>query len=202
MAPMAPAMAPAMAPSVRVAPPRLVSDVDLLLLGLVAVHQRQHGREEEEDGVHDAKGKARLQHAARLVDVDVERVERGVAEDAEADGRRRPGRDVDAVKVLDEAQIVHAGYEGADEAEIDEADELRVRLAAMVREEREQRPSESEDRHDEEDEDVVGRQHVVVVIALDEVGEHAHQRYLDSGFVSSSLRQSKDAGEGGSDGPA
>jgi len=45
----------------------------------------------------------------------------------------------------------------------------------VVGEEGEERPGEAEDRDDEEDEDVVGREHVVVVVALDEVREHAYR---------------------------
>jgi len=73
-----PTMAPAM---MRTAPPRRRPMNLHLLLRFIPMHQRHDRRKEEEYAVHDAKRKARLEHPARLVDVEVERVERRAAKD-------------------------------------------------------------------------------------------------------------------------
>lgn len=122
------------------------------------MHPRHDCREEEEQAVHNAKRKARLQHATRPVDVQMQRIERRAPQNPQANGRRRPRRDADAVKVLDKAQVVHARDKGTDESEIDETDEARVGAGAVVREEGEERPGEAEHGDDEEDEDVAGRE--------------------------------------------
>lgn len=82
----------------------------------VAVEPGQHGGEEKEDAVHDAEGEAGLEHGARLVGVDGDAVAVEGAEDAKVDVVGRAGRDVGAVGVGDEAEVVDACNEGADEA--------------------------------------------------------------------------------------
>lgn len=81
----------------------------------VAVQPGEDGGEEEEDGVHDAEGEARLEQGARLVGVDADAVAVD-AEEAEVDGVGRAVGDVGAVGAGDEAEVVDAGDEGADEA--------------------------------------------------------------------------------------
>lgn len=78
----------------------------------------------------------------------------------------------------DETQLVGAGDEGADEAQVDEGDEESVRFRAVVGEEREDGPGSGEDRDDEEDEDVVGCQGIVGGVNVDKPGEHAESRDL------------------------
>ncbi len=73
------------------------------LLGVVAVQQGKNGGEEEKHNVHDAQGKARLEHGARLVDVNSEAVEMGGTEDAEANVVGIAGGDVATVGAGDEA---------------------------------------------------------------------------------------------------
>ena len=157
------------------APPAPVHH-DLLL---TLVHQRHQPRHGEEDAVHDAEREARLEHGARLVDAEAHRRQRAAAKRAQVDVDRRVARDDgDAVRVGDEAQLVDAGDEGADEGEVDEPDEARV---VAVREDGEQRPREREHRHDEQDQNVVGREQVGLDIAVHEEGEHAHDGDLVRG---------------------
>ncbi len=58
--------------------------------------------------------------------------------------------DVSAVGVRDKPQVINTGDECADEAEVDEADELRIAAASVVAEEGEERPDQSQDGNDEE----------------------------------------------------
>lgn len=143
-----------------------------------AVEEGEDGGEEEEDAVHDAKGPAGLEHGARLVDVSRDAVDRGLAEDAEADVVRVAAADVGAVGVADPAQVVHAGDEGAHEAQIDEGYEDGVGRRPVVGEQREHGPGEREHRDDEEDQHVGRRQDIGRVPAVDEPGKHAHSRDL------------------------
>lgn len=132
-------------------------------------------RDGKEDGVHNGKRPRGLEHGARLADgpriarnahvVDV------VVPDA-VDGR------VLAVGVLDLAQVVDAGDEAAEEAEVDEGDEHSVVGGSRVVEQREEGPGECEDGDDEEDQDVVGGEGVCVVEFLDKPAEHANRGYL------------------------
>lgn len=82
----------------------------------VAVEPGEEGGEEEEDDVHDAEGEARLEQGARLVRVDAEAVAVELAKDAKVDVVGGPGRDVRAVGPGDEAEVVDACDEGAEEA--------------------------------------------------------------------------------------
>lgn len=82
---------------------------------VAAVDPGEHGGEEEEDGVHDAEGEGGLEHGAGFVGVDAEARAVVGAEDAEVEVVGRAGRDGDAVCVGDEAEVVDAGDEGADE---------------------------------------------------------------------------------------
>lgn len=158
----------------RPGPPRRPRHHDLLLPPLVAVadHGGQQAGEEEENAIHDAKGPAGLEHGAGLVDRDAVGVDVGGAEDAEA---QRVGLlvDVGAGVAADAAQVPDAGDEGAHEAQVDEGDEVRVVAAAVVGEEGEDGPDGGEDGDDEEDEDRGRRQEVLLVVDVDEVGEHA-----------------------------
>lgn len=153
----------------------------LLLLRAVAVEPGEDGGEGEEDAVHDAEGEGGLEHGARLVGADVEAVDAGRPEDAEADVPPVARDDVGAVGARDEAQVVDGGDEGAEEAQVDQSHEARVGAAAVVAEEGEQRPDEAQNRHDKHDEDEVRRQDVVAGVAVYEVAQHAHGWYLEIG---------------------
>ncbi|KAJ2994214.1 hypothetical protein NUW58_g1618 [Xylaria curta] len=92
----------------------------------VAMHASEGGGEEEQDGVDDAEGEGGLEHGARLVDLHVDAVERGAAEDAEAHVDLGAAHDARAVGVGDEAQRVDGADEGAHEQDVDERHEGRV----------------------------------------------------------------------------
>lgn len=83
---------------------------------VAAVDPGQHSGEEEEDAVHDAEREAGLEHRARLVGVDVEPRAVELAEDAKVDVVAVAAHDVGAVGVRDEAEVVDACDERADEA--------------------------------------------------------------------------------------
>lgn len=174
------AMAAVMAVGARAGAVPLFADVRLRSSrgGARGMEPGEHGRDEEEDAVHDTEGKAGLEHAARLVDRDVKPIDAGGAEDAEGDIQSVAAREMGAVGISDEAQVVHASDEGTDESQIDESDELGVGAATVVAEQRRYGPGQRQHRHDERDQDVVGRQLVLVDEAVDEPGEHAHRRDL------------------------
>lgn len=161
-----------MASPVRVAP--LAGMFLFLCLGLAAMYPRQYSCAEEKEAVHDAECEARLEHAARLVDADIEGIDPGAPKNTEAKIGRRPSRDIDTVDVGDEAQVIDTRNKGANETEIDKCDELGVRRASVVREQREERPGKAEHRNNEQDQDIVRRQKVAFDVAVDEVGQHAH----------------------------
>lgn len=129
----------------------------------------------EEDGVHDGKRPGGLEHGARLLNLP--RVSRDahvvdvIVPDA-VDGR------VLAVGVLDLTQVVDAGDEGAEKAEVDKGHEHAVVRRSRVVEQREESPAQCEDGDDEEDQDVVGREDVCVVELFDKPTQHANWRYL------------------------
>lgn len=88
--------------------------------------QREDRSDEEEDAVHDAKRKARLQHGAVLISIDVDSIQAESA-GAAADGEEIvSARNVGAVPVGGVAEGVDGADEGADEEEIDERDKVGV----------------------------------------------------------------------------
>ena len=165
------AMAPA--PPVPMARVMRLLDHDPIPLVPAPDQQRQQTGDEEEDAVHDAEGEAGLEHGARLGRADVQAVDGRAAQRAEGDGVRRAGGHVRAVGVRDEAQLVHAGDQGADEAQVHEGHEERVGARAVVREERRDGPGGREHGHDEQDQDVVRGEGVGDSVDVDEVGQHA-----------------------------
>lgn len=136
----------------------------------IAMQAGEHGCEEEQDGVDDAEGEARLEHGARLLELDVDAVEGSAAEDAEAHVDAGSADHARAVRVGYEAKGVYGADEGAHEEEVDEGHESSICRRAVVREEGKDSPSSGEDRDDEEDEDGVWCQRVGVVVAVDKVG--------------------------------
>lgn len=159
----------AMVAAVARAPPmpmprvmRLLDD-HLLLILAPADQVRKERRDDEEQAVHDPQRKAALQQVARLGRVDrvhaVRRRERDRPEGVGARGRAR--------LAPNEAQLVDAADQRADEAQVDEGDEPRVRVRAVVREERVDGPAGAEDGDDEEHEDVCGREGIVADIYVD-----------------------------------
>lgn len=123
--------------------------------GAVAMQTRQDTRDEEKHAVHNPKRKGGLEHGARLVEIRVPGGKRRAAERPEADIVGVAARDARAVGAGDHAQRVHGADEGADEEQVDDRDELRVRGRAVVAEERVDGPGEGDDGDDEEHQDVV-----------------------------------------------
>lgn len=147
----------------------------LLRSGLVTMYACEDGRAEEEEAVHDPKGEACLEHAARLVHIDIRRIDLGAPKDAKAYINRRAPCNIDAVDVPDEAQVVNARDKGTDETEIDKRNEQRIGRTSVVREQREDCPGEAENRDDKQDQDVVRGEKVSFDVAVDKVGQHAHR---------------------------
>ena len=87
--------------------------------------QRQERSPDKEDDLHDPQRKGSLQHRAGLVDLQRQRVVHLPAVLAKgAEGHpNRAAVPVRAVGIGDEAQLVDAGDEGAEEAHVDEGDE-------------------------------------------------------------------------------
>ncbi len=85
--------------------------------------QQNHTRDEEEYTIHDPERETRLQHCAILVHIPREGRVRGYAVRASADVESAVAGDVAAVGAGYTPELVDAGDEGADEAEVDEGDE-------------------------------------------------------------------------------
>lgn len=139
--------------------------------------QREQRRPEEEDRLHDAHGECGLQHRAGLIDV------QGVVVDVLAILAERPegyphraAVPVGAVGIGDEAQLVDAGNEGAEEEEVHKGDEDGRALGGGEADERVDGPEDGDDADDEEHEHVGGRQHVGFQVAIDEVGLRVGRR--------------------------
>lgn len=131
---MAPAMAPAMsAATAMVMRSGFSSGIHPLTPGRMStVNPRQQAGDKKEDAVHDAKGKARFQHRACLVDVNSKSVEVGGTDGAQVDEVRVAAVDRGAVHRADPAQVKDGGDKSADKGEVDEGDELRVGGGAVV----------------------------------------------------------------------
>lgn len=115
------------ATSVTVAPPprmRLLNHSPMVRIPVIDP-KRNNRRPEEEQDLHDPDRKASLQHATCLVQVISERVVHLPTRESEraqcvVDAAAVPAA---TVGVCDEAQLVYACDEGAEEEEVDEGDE-------------------------------------------------------------------------------
>ena len=150
-------------------------DHDDLLLLAAAMHERQRAREEEEDAVHDRQCPARLEHRTGLPQANIVSPKVRAIQQLEAARGVAGGAEGAAVVGADAAEGVDTADEGADDAEVDEGDEVRVVLRAVVGEECAGGPDDGEDYDDEEDEDSVGGEGVGADVEVDEVGEHAQR---------------------------
>lgn len=132
---------------------------DALFIPLVSVHeQQQDARVEEKDAVHDAEGEAGLEHRARLVDIDREGRVGGLAKVSkrtEADVQRAGG-EAGATGVGDVTKLDHTRDESADEAHVDEGNEVGGIAGRPAAEESCDAPDRGQDGCYEEYEDVVG----------------------------------------------
>jgi len=173
-----------MLPGARVSPPAPMAGRPgrpLLDDSLLVPHRdRDQRRDDEEDEGDDRQSEARLQHRANLVGAEAERI----VADGDGGGGAR-GRDAaragDTAIGGDASQVVDAGDQAAHEAEVDEGDEPAVAPDRADLDHRHETPGHGEGGDDEEDEDVGGRELVLRVIDVDEVGlgrilVGAHQR--------------------------
>jgi len=135
--------------------------------------QRQKTCNEKEDTIHNPKCKARLQHRTLFIGGEIKAVQARVSEDPKIDLVGIAGCDARAVLFCDAPELVDACDEGADETEVDEADEEGVVFGAVVGEEGCDRPGRSQHGDDEEDEDVSRCEGIIGGIDVDEVCEHA-----------------------------
>ena len=139
--------------------PRIMTPPPPCHLGLVPhivfilgpVHEDQdHKRDEEEYAIHDAEREARFLHRAFVFDVggDARRSRDSVG--AHAQICRAAVTEAGAAGSGDAAELIDAGYEGADEAEVDEGDEEGGSLGGLATEESEDRPYSRKGGDDEE----------------------------------------------------
>ena len=110
------------------------------------IEEGEDERCEEEDAVHDAEGEAGLEHTAMLLHVHGHAC-KGISLHRISKG---PKVDAGAVIIAGVAELVGSGDEGADEAQVDEADEEGVVAGLVVCEERADGPDGGEDGDDEE----------------------------------------------------
>lgn len=164
----------AAAPAAAAPPPPLLGLLPLMLGRMVAMDPGQHARHKEEHAVHNPQREAPLEHSTSLAHGNPHPLDLHIPEDPKIEIHRGPAHDGGAVGAGDEAQVVDGGDQGADKGQVDERDELRVGLGAVVAEEGADGPGESEDGDDEEEEDVGGRHDVGFEMQMDKVGEHAH----------------------------
>ena len=101
---------------------RLVPPVIIIIPGSVHKDQDQE-RDEEEDAIHDAEGEARFLHCAILRNAGRNPARTGDSIGSHAQICWATVSDAGAVGVGDTAELIDAGYEGADEAEVDKSDE-------------------------------------------------------------------------------
>ncbi|KGQ11709.1 hypothetical protein BBAD15_g2551 [Beauveria bassiana D1-5] len=165
-------------------PARVVTLPDAALVDgaeVVAVHKRGKGGPRKEDAVDNGKCPDGLEHVAGPLVAPGQggKVAAELAGPAVAEARV-----AGAVGGADVAQVVDAGDEGADNGNVDEADEEGVGRGAVVAEEGEEGPGEGEDGDDEEDEDRGRGQDVGGDEFVDEPGEHAHHDDLERSEVS------------------
>jgi hypothetical protein len=140
----------------------------LLAAVVIEDEQRPDGRKEEEHHLHNAHRKRRLEHGARLVEIQACARVHNRAKRAQRD--RRAGRiPAGAVGAGNEAQLVHAGDQRAEEAEIQERDEEGGAARAAEADQRVEAPEGRDGADDEEDQDVGGRQLAGRQEAVDEV---------------------------------
>lgn len=139
----------------------LPHDNNLLLLLRAAHDKRKESRDGEQHAIHDAEGIARLQQVAGVFGPDD-----GVRR--EVDVPESVGGCGGAGLVADEAQLVDGADERADEAQVDEGDEVGVGARAVVREQRVDSPTGGEHGHDEQDEDIGRGEGIVLHVDVDE----------------------------------
>ena len=122
---------------------------------LLPIHEKQKEcRACEEDAIHDAERKRRLQHRALLIDVEAERRVPAEAIRAQGDVEGSIGAEMAAVGVGDAAEVVDAGDEGPDEKDVYEADEVGRAAGRFAAKECQEAPHRCKGRDNKEDSEV------------------------------------------------
>ena len=105
-------------------PPISLLDHHVLLL-LLPLHKHQpKRRNRKQDNVHNPKRKGRLEHRTLLVQIEVEPIIAAHAVRAQRDGEGAAIGEIRAAGVADATEVVDARNQGADEADVDEGDEV------------------------------------------------------------------------------
>lgn len=148
-------------------PPITLFHHHLLIIPLPVHEEQQKARDRKEDAIHDSKRKARLQHRAILVRI---QMERRIAVDAiiiDREGEVVVVGKMGAIGLRNVAEFVDASDEGADEAEIDEGDEEGGVAGGFAAKDRGDGPGGGEDGDDEEDEDIIWCEEVLLLELMD-----------------------------------
>lgn len=160
---------PRVSTTTTMAPP---AHLDIIIAMTAMQHHRNNSRPHEEDNLHNAERKARLQHRAGLIEVESERVIRASAPFAKRTqgDDDRPAIPAAAVGIGDETQLVDSRDESAQEAQVDEGDEDGGAFCCAEADERVDAPEDGEHADDEEDQDVGWGELICFDVAIDEVG--------------------------------
>lgn len=110
--------------------------------------ERRHGKK---DTVHNPKRKCRFQHRALLIDIKTEWTVSIKSVRPKRDVKGAIGAEVRAVSIGNAAQVVDARDQGADEADVDKADEVGGAPCGFAAEEGEEAPYGGEGGDYEED---------------------------------------------------
>lgn len=143
---------------------------------------RKHRRRKKRKRIQYRKRKRRLQHRTHFIWILAQRIIRSLTPESKgAQGQQvLAAGEVVAVFRGDTAELVDAGDEGADEAEVDGGNEDGGPFGVAVAQEGFEGPDAGEHGDDEEEEDVGGCEHVGVDEAVDEPGLWEHHGSVQS----------------------
>ena len=133
-------------------PPVCLLDHHLLLLPL---HKDQpKRRDRKQNRVHDPKRECRLKHSTLLIEVEIETIITAHSVGAQCDVERSIIGEARTVGVGDAAEVIDSGDQGADEANVDKADEVGGSAGRLAADYRQEAPCYGEGGDYEEDSDV------------------------------------------------
>lgn len=134
--------------------------------------------DEEEDDVHDSKRKTGLEHGARLVKMNRERIGEASTgrEESDVDAAcvRITFAPLRAVPFRNRAEVVNTCYQSADEEKINDGHKQRGVAGAVVGDQSCESPDCSEDGDDEQDQNEGRRELVRFRVAIDEPTKHTN----------------------------
>jgi len=152
-----------------------LNDDAIAAVTVMAGYQKsEQAGDEEEDAVHDAERKRRLEHGALPVNVQIVTIARD-GKEAQVLAVLATGRNAGAVRIRNTAEAVDAADESADEEQVDESNEFGRVSCARVQEKRAHCPRRTKYRNDEEHQDGARREKVALVEPGNEPGEHAQR---------------------------